>query len=92
MSDGLSGITRPMVSRSAIQARGRQTWRSTYWRLCFRTKTKTSNSVLTEGYRARRGSSIRISSLSSWQADRNEGEIEWELIDTWLLERGVEVD
>jgi hypothetical protein len=25
-------------------------------------------------------------------ADRNEGEVEWELIDTWLLERGVEVD
>jgi hypothetical protein len=25
-------------------------------------------------------------------ADRNGGEIEWELIDTWLLERGVEVD
>src|SRR5262245_16141758 len=66
MSDGLFGITRPTVSRSEIQARGRQIWRSTYWRSCFRTKTKTLNSVLTEGCRVRRGSSIRISSLNSW--------------------------
>jgi len=25
-------------------------------------------------------------------ADRNEGEIEWDLIETWLLERDLEVD
>jgi len=24
--------------------------------------------------------------------DRNEGEVEWDLIKTWILERGVEVD
>jgi hypothetical protein len=25
-------------------------------------------------------------------ADRDEGEIEWDLIETWILERGIEVD
>jgi len=24
--------------------------------------------------------------------DRNEGEVEWDLIETWLLERSIEVD
>jgi hypothetical protein len=25
-------------------------------------------------------------------ADKNEGEVEWDLIETWILERDIEVD
>jgi hypothetical protein len=25
-------------------------------------------------------------------ADKDEGEVEWDLIETWLLQRGIEVD